>query len=311
MSEAVPAKLADTSGGPIKDLSKVAEPSPALVRSDSPHRTQHTAFYKFVRLVDPAAVAACLRELCAWPQAGVLGSILVAAEGINGMLAGTPEALDAIEHGLLNDERLAGAFGGMSFKRSACKTQPFHKMKVHLKAEIVPLGMAGVDAAAKTGTSLSPQAWRELLAHDDVVLLDNRNSFEYRLGHFTGAIDPKVANFRDFPEYVLAHAAQWQAQGKRVAMYCTGGIRCEKTSAWMLEHWDLPVYQLEGGILNYFAQMPDAQADFEGECFVFDNRVALDTRLQETGTTLDDVYVAEPDGPWRLARAKRLADADS
>ena len=269
----------------------------------------HSAIYKFVQLARPAEVAVCLRELCAAPQAGLLGSILVAAEGINGMLAGTPQALDAIEHALLHEPRLGGAFGGMAFKRSACKTAPFHKMKVHHKAEIVPLGIAGVDAQAKTGISLNPQAWRALLAEGDVVLLDNRNSFEYRLGHFTGAIDPQVANFRDFPEYVLAHAAQWQAQGKRVAMYCTGGIRCEKTSAWMLEHWDLPVYQLEGGILNYFAQMPDAQADFEGECFVFDNRVALDTHLQETETTLDDVYVAEPDGAWRLARAKRLADA--
>lgn len=296
----------------VKSPSNAVEPSAvslALTRSDSAPCPLHTAFYKFVHLARPAEVAACLRELCAWPQAGVLGSILVAAEGINGMLAGQPVALDAIEHALLNDERLAGAFGGMAFKRSACKTTPFHKMKVHLKAEIVPLGIAGVDAQAKTGISLGPQAWRALLAQEDVVLLDNRNSFEYRLGHFSGAIDPQVANFRDFPEYVLAHAAQWQAQGKRVAMYCTGGIRCEKTSAWMLEHWDLPVYQLEGGILNYFAKMPDAQADFEGECFVFDNRVALDTHLQETDTTLDDVYVAEPDGAWRLARAKRLADA--
>lgn len=269
----------------------------------------HTAFYKFVHLAHPAEVAECLRELCVRPEAGLLGSVLVAAEGINGMLASTAQALDAIEHALQHDPRFAGAFEGMVFKRSDCKTTPFHKLKVHVKAEIVPLGIAGVDAAAKTGTNLSPQAWRELLAQDDVVLLDNRNSFEYRLGHFNGAIDPQVVNFRDFPEYVLAHAAEWQAQGKRVAMYCTGGIRCEKTSAWMLEHWDIPVYQLEGGILNYFAHMPDAQADFQGECFVFDNRVALDTRLRETGTTLDDVYVAEPDGAWRLARAKRLADA--
>ena len=293
-------------------MSKAVEPILARPALSGPERATalvHTAFYKFVQLDRPAEVVACLRELCAWPQAGVLGSILVAPEGINGMLAGAPEALDAIEHALLNDERLAGAFGAMAFKRSACQTQPFHKMKIHLKAEIVPLGITGVDAQTKTGISLGPQAWRELLAQEDVVLLDNRNSFEYRLGHFSGAIDPQVANFRDFPQYVLAHAAQWQAQGKRVAMYCTGGIRCEKTSAWMLDHWDLPVYQLEGGILNYFAQMPDAEADFEGECFVFDNRVALDTHLQETETTLDDVYVAEPDGAWRLARAKRLADA--
>jgi UPF0176 protein len=148
----------------------------------------------------------------------------------------------------------------------------------------------------------------QLIKDPDVVLLDNRNSFEFRLGHFAGAVDPGVANFRDFPAYVQAHAAQWQAQGQRVAMYCTGGIRCEKTSAWM-QGMGLPVYQLDGGILNYFQQMPDAQQDWHGECFVFDNRVALDTRLNETATTLEDVYQATPDGAWRLARARRLAQA--
>jgi UPF0176 protein len=107
---------------------------------------------------------------------------------------------------------------------------------------------------------------------------------------------------------VRAHAAQWREQGKRVAMYCTGGIRCEKTSAWMRE-LGLTVYQLEGGILNYFQQMPDAQRDWRGECFVFDNRVALDTQLQETATTLDDVYQQEADGAWRLERGRRLEQA--
>ena len=142
-----------------------------------------------------------------------------------------------------------------------------------------------------------------------VVLLDNRNSFEYRLGRFQNAIDPQVTNFRDFPAYVQAHLDEWKAQGKRVAMYCTGGIRCEKTSAWMAD-LGMPVYQLEGGILNYFREMPDAERDWQGECFVFDNRVALDTRLQETDTTLDDVYTGEPDDQWRLERARRLGADD-
>ena len=148
----------------------------------------------------------------------------------------------------------------------------------------------------------------KLITEDDVVLLDNRNSFEFRLGRFKNAIDPHVTNFRDFPKYIEAHASQWKAEGKRVAMYCTGGIRCEKTSAWM-QDMDIPVIQLEGGILNYFAQMPDAEKDWEGECFVFDNRIALDTKLHETATTLDDVYGAEPDGEWRIRRAKELDGA--
>ena len=270
----------------------------------------HTAFYKFTPLADPSQVAELLRSLVLRREPDVLtGSILVATEGINGMLAGTPQAVDRIEEALLHDPAFAGAFTGMVFKRSACKTPPFGKMKVHVKREIVPLGIEGVDAR-RSGINVSPQQWRELIKDPHVVLLDNRNSFEFRVGHFEGAIDPQVTNFRDFPAYVRAHSAQWKAQGKRIAMYCTGGIRCEKTSAWMLAMAsDIPVYQLEGGILNYFQQMPDAQQDWRGECFVFDNRVALDTRLQEAATTLEDVYANEPDGPWRLARARRLAQA--
>jgi UPF0176 protein len=273
-----------------------------------PTALRHTAFYKFTPLPHPEQVAALLRELVSHKRVdGLIGSILVATEGINGMLAGTPEAVNRIEEALLQEPAFAGAFTGMVFKRSACTTPPFGKMKVHVKKEIVPLGIDGVDAR-RTGINVSPQDWRELIREPDVVLLDNRNSFEYRLGHFEGAIDPLVANFRDFPAYVRAHAQEWKAQGKRVAMYCTGGIRCEKTSAWMLD-MNLPVYQLEGGILNYFQQVPDAELDWRGECFVFDNRVALDTRLQETASTLDDVYLGEPDGAWRLERARRLAEA--
>jgi UPF0176 protein len=264
----------------------------------------HTAFYRFTPLADPGRVAASLRELLSRNDAaGITGSILVAAEGINGMLAGTPQQVDFIEDALAQDPVFEGAFSGMAFKRSACTTPPFGKLKVHVKREIVPLGIDGVDARS-TGINVSPQEWRDLIRQPDVVLLDNRNSFEYRVGHFEGAIDPGVTNFRDFPAYIREHADEWKAAGKRVAMYCTGGIRCEKTSAWMLD-MDLPVYQLEGGILNYFQQMPDAQHDWRGECFVFDNRVALDTHLQEAGTTLEDVY--GDDEAWRLARARRLA----
>lgn len=264
----------------------------------------HTAFYKFARIDDVDAAVTVLREL----TQDLKGSILVASEGINGMLAASESAIEGFEQALQNEPRLGGAFEGIVFKRSPCKTVPFGKMKVHKKAEIVPLGIPDVDAT-KTGTNLSPQEWRELIAQDDVVLLDNRNSFEFRLGRFKNAIDPGVRNFRDFPEYVKAHLEQWKTEGKRVAMYCTGGIRCEKTSAWMLD-MDIPVFQLEGGILNYFKEMPDAEKDWQGECFVFDNRIALDTHLQETDTTLEDVYEGEPDGVWRLNRAKKLAAAN-
>jgi UPF0176 protein len=268
----------------------------------------HIAFYKFTALADVEAVVQRLREL----TASLLGSILVAHEGINGMLAGTAQQLDDFEHILQTDKVFGTAFAGIVFKRTVCETPPFKRMKVHAKAEIVPLGIEGVDAAARTADiesrNVSPQQWRALIHQNDVVLLDNRNSFEYRLGKFEGAIDPGVVNFRDFPEYVKAHAQQWKTEHKKVAMYCTGGIRCEKSSVWM-QDLGLDVYQLEGGILNYFKEMPDADKDWQGECFVFDNRIALDTHLHETATTLEDVYGQEPDGEWRLARAKRL-DSD-
>ncbi len=265
----------------------------------------HIAFYKFAAITDVDAVVTRLREL----TAHLLGSILVAHEGINGMLAGDAKQLDDFEQVLQNDAAFGASFNGTVFKRTKCETPPFKRMKVHAKAEIVPLGIDGVDAAGRSAdivrTNVSPQAWRELIKQPDVVLLDNRNSFEYRLGKFEGAIDPGVVNFRDFPEYVKAHAEQWKAEHKKVAMYCTGGIRCEKSSVWM-QDLGLDVVQLEGGILNYFKEMPDADKDWQGECFVFDNRVALDTHLHETPTTVEDVYKREPDGAWRLARAKQL-----
>ncbi len=260
----------------------------------------HIAFYKFVPIEDPDGVITHLRLI----TKDLLGSILVADEGINGMLAGDPVHINTFRNALQTDAFFGGKFTGIAFKQSPCVTAPFGKMKVYRKPEIVPLGIDGVDAR-RTGINVSPAEWGKLIEADDVVLLDNRNSFEFKLGHFRNALDPHVTNFRDFPEYVKAHLDEWKATHKRVAMYCTGGIRCEKTSAWM-QDMDVPVYQLEGGILNYFEKMPDAQKYWQGECFVFDNRVALDTTLRETSTTVEDVYANEPDGAWRLNRAKEL-----
>jgi UPF0176 protein len=145
-----------------------------------------------------------------------------------------------------------------------------------------------------------------------VVVIDNRNHFEVRLGRFRNAVDPLVRNFSEFRSYIYPQLPLWQAEGKQLAMYCTGGIRCEKTSAW-LEQRGVEVLQLEGGILNYLARMPDAELDWAGECFVFDNRIALDTRLQETATTAAQVYADDAHESWRLQRALRLeasAEAD-
>ena len=267
----------------------------------------HSSFYRFVPVADPDAVATRLREIVA----GLGGNILVAPEGISGAVGGPAEALQAFEAALQADPVFGGAFTGMAFKHSACTHKPFSLIKVHVKPEIVAFGVPGVSGLAderKPDTHVSPAEWRALLDAPDVVVLDNRNSFEFRLGRFKNAIDPQVKNFRDFPAYVEAHADGWKAAGKRVAMYCTGGIRCEKTSAWM-QAQGLTVYQLDGGILNYFEKTPDAAArakDWQGECFVFDKRIAIDTQLQETPTTAEQVYADEPDGAWRLARARRL-----
>ncbi|MBC7413663.1 MAG: hypothetical protein H7327_01865 [Herminiimonas sp.] len=263
----------------------------------------HISFYKFVPLIDPDGVVPALRTLAA----DLLGSVLVAHEGINGVLAGPADALDIFERGLTGLAEAKGAFVGIVFKRSACRTAPFARLKIHRKNEIVALGVADVESCGRGGIDVAPAAWRALLADDNVVVIDNRNSFEFRLGRFRNAIDPKVENFRDFSAYMEAHAPAWKAEGKRVAMYCTGGIRCEKTSAWMADA-GLEIYQLEGGILNYLQSMPDAARDWEGECFVFDNRIALDSALQETDTTAEDVY-SHPEDAWRLARARRLDDA--
>lgn len=280
----------------------------------------HIAFYRFVRLHQPERVAAVLREL----TQELLGVVLVASEGINGTLAGSATALDRFEAALRDDTRLAGCFAGMAFRRTACRTPPFQRIKVHHRPEILPLGVAGIDAVGHAGTRVGPREWDALIAQPDVVLIDNRNRFEVRLGRFRGAVDPGVDNFRDFPRYIEAHAPQWKAAGQRVAMYCTGGIRCEKTAAWMAG-MGVEVLQLDGGILNYLAQTHAAtptsttptppatsgaaDAPWQGECFVFDNRIALDARLQETATRAEDVYAGAPDEQWRLQRARRLASA--
>ncbi|MBV8603337.1 MAG: hypothetical protein JO224_01505 [Pelomonas sp.] len=265
----------------------------------------HASFYRFVALADPERVAARLRELVG----GLGGNVVVAHEGVSGALAGPRAALAAFEAAVARE--FDGALDGMVFKHSACTTPPFHLVKVHVKREIVAFGVPGVSGlrdAARPDTHVSPERFRALLDDPKVLVLDNRNSFEYRLGHFRGAVDPGVANFRDFPAYVEAHAARWQAEGREIAMYCTGGIRCEKTAAWMQDQ-GLKVHQLDGGVINYFAALPDAVRDWGGECFVFDKRIALDTRLEETATTAEQAYAGDEAAAWRLARAKRLDPA--
>ena len=274
---------------------------------DDPARALlHSAFYRFTPVADPVATAADLRARAQ----GLFGSITVATEGLNGAVSGPPGAVHAFEQALQDIALLDGALTGMSFKHSACTTPPFARLKVLVKPEIVALALPGghdlPTPDERDDSHLSPAAWRALLAQGFAVLLDNRNHFEFRLGHFKGAVDPQVRHFRDLVDHVNRHADEWRAAGRPVAMYCTGGIRCDKTAPW-LRSLGLEVLQLDGGILNYFATLPDAHADWQGECFVFDKRVALDSQLRETATTAEKVFdVHDPGEAWRLARALRL-----
>ena len=298
----------------------VSGPAPVQVPGASVRSFLHSAFYRFVVLADPQAAAGELREL--GRTLGLGGSIIVATEGVNGTVAGPADQVVAFEQRLRAGAALQGALRGLRFKRSVCTQPPFGRFKVSVKPEIVALGLpaspprSNADLHAdlpdeRDASHLSPAAWNELLARGEAVVLDNRNHFEFRLGHFRGAVDPGVHHFRDFVRFVEQHAPAWRAQGRPVAMYCTGGIRCDKTAPWM-RSLGLEVLQLEGGILNYLqhAPAPDG-APWQGECFVFDRRIALDAHLRETGTTAEQVFdPAHPDEAWRLQRARRLDEAD-
>ncbi len=269
----------------------------------------HISFYRFVRLGDAAHTAVLVRELATTCQ--LEGLIDVAPEGISGAVSGTGGQLDAFEKELTTHAAFAAAFTGTVFKRTTCQSKPFYMLKVSCAAELIRIGLddqtnRSVDATTAHGVPCSPQEWRELLAANDVVVIDNRNSFEFELGHFKGAINPSVAHYRDFPKFIETNLPIWKEQNKRIAMYCTGGIRCDKTAAW-LDNLNTTVYTLEGGIISYLAAMPDAEKDWTGECFVFDNRVSLDVNLAETDTDIEDVYNEARDGAWRIERAKRLA----
>lgn len=259
----------------------------------------HSSFYRFTPIPDPTGFAETLRARGAELTLG--GVVLVAEEGISAAITGEADAVRIFETELQQHPGLAG----LHFKHNTCERRPFSRLKVSVKREIVAFGIPGVSGGDATDTHVSPQRWRELLADPDTVVVDNRNSFEFKLGRFRGAIDPGVAHFRDFPAYVETHLDEWQ--GKTVAMYCTGGIRCEKTAAWMQQQ-GLQVAQLDGGILNYLETFPGDTAHWQGECYVFDKRIAIDAATRETGTTAEQVFT-DPADAWRLNRARRLDPA--
>lgn len=235
------------------------------------------AFYKFVPLENLDELHARFRPFCT--SLGIKGTILLASEGINGSLAGEPEAIQSFRALLEGDLR----FAGMIYKESFSDFQPFDKMAIKIKKEIVTMRTEGIDPVCNPAPTIAPEElkrWYE--EKKEFVIIDTRNDYEYNLGTFENAVAIGVDNFRDFPAKVAELPEEWKS--KPVVTFCTGGIRCEKAAPYMQSQGFANIYQLEGGILNYFKEVGGDH--WKGECFVFDNRIAIDTKLQPTGARL-------------------------
>ena len=231
------------------------------------------ALYKFVTLPDYVNLRAPLLQVML--DQGIKGTLLLAEEGINGTVSGSRQAIDALFAWFATDARLAD----VDHKESSCDEQPFYRTKVKLKKEIVTLGVPGVNPNLQVGTYVEPRNWNALIDDPEVLLIDTRNDYEVAIGTFSGAIDPKTRSFSEFPEYIKAHFDP--QKHRKVAMFCTGGIRCEKASSYMLGQGFAEVFHLKGGILKYLEEVPQAQSRWQGDCFVFDNRVTVRHDLSE------------------------------
>jgi UPF0176 protein len=225
------------------------------------------AFYKFVAIEDCERLRADLRHQCA--HGAIKGTALIAREGLNATLAGTSEKIAEILDWLRADPR----FADLVVKEAAASLAPFKRLKVKIKSEIIRFGEVGADPRLRTGTRVAPADWNALIREPGVVVVDTRNAYEVDAGTFEGAVDPATRTFRDFPKFVAASLDP--ARHSKVAMFCTGGIRCEKASAYLLSKGFREVYQLDGGILSYLERVPAQESLWRGECFVFDERAAV------------------------------------
>ena len=229
------------------------------------------ALYKFVALDDYESIRQPLLDFML--ERDIRGTLLLASEGINGTVAGTRATIDQLLDRLKSDPRLAD----LDYKESCDDTNPFYRTKVRLKKEIVTLGVGGIDPLQTVGTYIDPKDWNALISDPETLLIDTRNDYEIGIGTFKNAVNPNTESFREFPEYVQQNLDP--AKHRKVAMFCTGGIRCEKSTAFLKEQGFEAVYHLKGGILKYLEEVPEAESLWEGECFVFDNRVAVDHSL--------------------------------
>jgi UPF0176 protein len=230
-----------------------------------------TTLYQFTRLADPEALREPLDRLCRVDA--VRGTLLLAREGINGTIAGAPEAVERV---LAHIRSLPGC-DDLRVRDATCGAMPFYRLKVRVKDEIVSMGAPDIDAVTGAGTHVAPGDWNELIARPGTILIDTRNDSEVAIGTFPGAIDPGTRHFRDFPAWFREHRGELLAHGARprIAMFCTGGIRCEKATAFLRAEGLDEVYHLDGGILNYLESVPAGESRWAGECFVFDERVTV------------------------------------
>ncbi|MER8862160.1 rhodanese-related sulfurtransferase [Mesorhizobium sp. M0751] len=231
------------------------------------------ALYRFARLDTFEALRAPLAAFCC--ARGIKGTLLLAREGINGTVAGSEAAIAALVDHLESIDGLAS----LEIKYSNAATMPFHRMKVRLKREIVTMGVDNIDPAAGAGTYVAPADWNALISDTDTIFIDTRNAYEVSLGTFKGAVDPATTSFREFPAWVEQH--RHELEGRKVAMFCTGGIRCEKATAYVKSLGFEDVFHLKGGILKYLEDVPAEQSLWQGECFVFDERVSVSQGLLE------------------------------
>jgi UPF0176 protein len=237
------------------------------------------AFYQFAALPDFRPLREPLRAICA--ELALKGSVLLAHEGINGTLAGEPDAIDSLIGELRDGALFGGRLDNLELKFSTAAAMPFQRLKVRLKKEIVTFGDACADPTRQVGTYVDPADWNALIAAPDTLVIDTRNAFEVAMGTFEGALDPGITSFGQFKDFAADHLDP--ATHRRIAMFCTGGIRCEKASAYLLARGFPQVYHLKGGILKYIEGVPETESRWRGECFVFDERVALGHGLQELG----------------------------
>lgn len=232
------------------------------------------ALYKFVEIDDLLSLQSNLYEIC--EKNNIMGTILIANEGINGTISGKNNEINQTISLLKSDKR----FANIEIKYSSTDKQPFHRMKVRLKKEIVTIGLPEINPNKKVGTYVKPEDWNDLISDPNVIVIDTRNKYETKIGSFQNALDPETSSFREFPDWVKKFKSSKENANKKIAMFCTGGIRCEKASSLMKEEGFENVYHLQGGILKYLETIDKENSLWNGECFVFDQRVCLTDELE-------------------------------